>query len=223
MSQSSLVFNAILATDRKNGIGINTTLPWKLDKEFEHYMNATHYRSADHEKENKKHLMVCGPQVFKDYYCLAPHNQNFLWALVSRTVTEKPENCDILTNDYTLSELVNIIESEEYKNKIGNIIVIGGVGLYNTVMSESFAHKCRFFWTRVDSEFEVDRRVEQLNMNKWTEVTGKDRVIEGFPSLPEKTTEVDNATGKPLSWYVHVFENFQNFQTQNGTDFRRGA
>ena len=135
---SELIFNAILATDRNNGIGLDTVLPWKLDKEFKHYMNTTHHKSDP----NKKHLMICGPQVFKDYYCLAP-KPDFLWAVVSRSITEKPENCDILTADYTLKELAETLATQEYKDEIENIIVIGGVPIYNTVMSESFPHKCR--------------------------------------------------------------------------------
>ena len=57
-------------------------------------------------------------------------------------------------------------------------------------------------------------------MNKWTEI--KDRKIEGFPVLPDRTTEIDNGTGKELSWSVHVYENFHQ-PTITGTDFRFGA
>ena len=78
----------------------------------------------------------------------------------------------------------------------------------------------RFFWTRVEGEFTVDRKVNQLDMTRWREI--RDRKIDGFPALPERTTEIDNGTGKELSWSVHVYENFHQ-PTITGTDFRFGA
>lgn len=215
---SALVFNAILASDRNNGIGIGNGLPWKLTKEFEHYMNTTHHKSK--KDQHKKHVFICGPEVFKEYYCLAP-KPDFIWAVVSQSITIKPENCDILTSDYSLRELAGELQSDQYRDNIGHLIVIGGVPLYNTVMDETFPYKSRFFWTRVDADFDVDRRVGQMNMKKWKEITGKNRDIEGFPALPEKTTELDNNTGKEISWNVHVYQNFATPVV--GTDFRFGG
>ena len=48
----------------------------------------------------------------------------------------KPANCDILTADYSFKEMMDILSGDEYKGKIGNIIVLGGVPLYNTMMAK---------------------------------------------------------------------------------------
>ena len=70
---------------------------------------------------------------------------------------------------------MKIVETE-YKDKISRIIVLGGVPLYNTMMDSPL--KCRFFWTRIDAEFEADRRMRDLDMTKWTEQMSRN--IEGF-------------------------------------------
>ena len=56
----------------------------------------------------------------------------------------KPANCDILTADYSFKEMMDILSGDEYKGKIGNIIVLGGVPLYNTMMAKDFKYKSRW-------------------------------------------------------------------------------
>ena len=53
----------------------------------------------------------------------------------------KPANCDILTADYSFKEMMDILSGDEYKGKIGNIIVLSGVPLYNTMMAKDFKYK----------------------------------------------------------------------------------
>ena len=55
-------------------------------------------------KSDKKTLMVCGPQVFKEQLSLTPNdNEEFYLAIVSKSMKEKPEKCHILTADYSLN------------------------------------------------------------------------------------------------------------------------
>ena len=65
-------------------------------------------------------------------------------------------------------------------------------------------------------------RMRDLDMEKWTEQMSRD--IEGFtinrsslknllfhldfPPLPDTTKELEQLTGKTVSWRVHVYENF---------------
>jgi len=41
------------------------------------------------EKDGKRTLLLCGPQVFKE--ASAAHPSPFIWAIVSKSMTEKPE------------------------------------------------------------------------------------------------------------------------------------
>ena len=52
---------------------------------------------------------------------------------ISKSIKEKPEGCDILTDDYSLWQMMEILNQPEYKDIVGNIIVLGGVPVYNTV------------------------------------------------------------------------------------------
>ena len=97
------------------------------------------------------------------------------------------------------------IVDTEYKDKISRIIVLGGVPLYNTMMSTT-DHRCRFFWSRIDAEFDADRKMQDLDMKRWNE--NETREISGFPTLPETVTELEHLTQKTISWRVHVYENF---------------
>ena len=55
-------------------------------------------------KSDKKTLMVCGPQVFKEQLSLTPNdNEEFYLAIVSKSMKEKPDKCHILTADYSLN------------------------------------------------------------------------------------------------------------------------
>ena len=85
------------------------------------------------------------------------------------------------------------------------IMILGGVPLYNTMMNTT-THNCRFFWSRIDAEFDADRKMQNLDMEKWKEV--ETREISGFPTLPDTITEIEHLTQKTVSWRVHVYENF---------------
>ena len=67
----------------------------------------------------------------------------FIYVIVSKSMKTKPANCDILTADYSFKEMMGILSGDEYKGKIGNIIVLGGVPLYNTMMAKDFKYKSR--------------------------------------------------------------------------------
>jgi len=202
-----MILNAIVAADKNNAIGntkredVDVSLPWRLAKEFEYFMKMCDFKKGDSEKRT---MLVCGPLVHKEHFTLTPNGMDeFYYVVVSKSIKEKPANCHILTDDYSFTDLLKIVKTE-YKDKVSRIIVLGGVPLYNTMMSSPF--KCRFFWTRIDAEFDADRRMRNLDMEKWTEQMSRD--IEDFPPLPDTTNELEQLTGKTVSWRVHVYENF---------------
>ena len=87
-------------------------------------------------EKGKKNVLVCGPTVYKEAVTI--HHEEYIWVLVSKSIKEKPEGCDILTDDYSLWQMMEILNQPEYKDIIGNIIVLGGVPVYNTVMDTTF-------------------------------------------------------------------------------------
>lgn len=203
------ILNAIVASDRTNGIGFtkksqgygNVSLPWKLAGEFKYYCEMVEFKEEN--AGAKKNVLICGPAVFKEASLL--HPEGHIWVVVSKSIKEKPIGCDILTSDYSLSQMFDLLDSAPYKGNTGNLIVLGGVGLYDTLMN-STTIKSRFFWTRIDADCEADRKIQNLDLTKWHEI--KQRSFKGFPPLPEKQTEVNQVSGSTVSWYVHVYQNF---------------
>merc|ERR1712050_550094 len=105
-------FNCLVACDKTGGIG-NTksadpthTLPWKLSNEFKYYQEMCYHDKDKFVAEGKKTLLICGPKVFEEASQL--HPEPFYWAVVSRSIKEKPKLCDILSADYSLKEMVDL-------------------------------------------------------------------------------------------------------------------
>ena len=201
------VFNVILATDSQDGIGNTSstavhTLPWSLDNEFKYYLSMVHHEQEKMQKYGKKTLLVTAPTVFSELSKL--HPDGFIWALISKSIVKKPEICDILSDDYSLNDLYKIIESSEWANKIGRIIVLGGVPLYNQVMNGNVP--TRIFRTRINHDFKADRSISQLNTEKFKKIHSK--YINDMPVLVGKQTEVDSLSGKTVNYEIEVFTNY---------------
>ena len=77
-------------------------------------------------------------------HMITTRHLGFIYVIVSKSMKTKPANCDILTADYSFKEMMDILSGDEYKGKIGNIIVLGGVPLYNTMMAKDFKYKSRW-------------------------------------------------------------------------------
>merc|ERR1719295_1525058 len=141
-----MILNAIVATDRSNSIG-NTersdvvALPWKLKKEFEYFCSM-----IDSNREST--LLVCGPKVHAEF---VGHGMiDYHYAIMSKSIKEKPDHCVILSSDYSFNELLTTVNNDypvmpqsviqvcrysSSQDKFTRIIVLGGVPLYNTLMS----------------------------------------------------------------------------------------
>jgi len=72
------ILNAIVASDRTNGIGFtkksqgygNVSLPWKLAGEFKYYCEMVEFKEEN--AGAKKNVLICGPAVFKEASLLHP-------------------------------------------------------------------------------------------------------------------------------------------------------
>ena len=78
--------------------------------------------------------------------------------------------------------------------------------LLNVNTADTNLYYLRFFWTRIDADCEADRKIKDLDMSIWKE--SKERNFAEFPPLPERQNETNQVSGKNVSWYVHVYENF---------------
>lgn len=204
-SCEKLIWNALVARDRTGGIGQNEgNLPWKLYNEWQYYLRMLHHEQDDFLKNGKKTLLVGGPKVFNECRTDGFHKAGgFHWAVISKSLKEKPEGADFLSADYNMKELDDWINSEEMRSKIGRVIILGGVPMYNLLMTLPFPS--RYFMTVIDHDFKADRKIDQLDMSKWKRI--ETASVTDLPVLVGPQREVDQISGVEVSYEVHVYVN----------------
>ncbi|CAG5105407.1 Oidioi.mRNA.OKI2018_I69.chr1.g2106.t1.cds [Oikopleura dioica] len=242
-----LVWNALVARDREGGIGLTEgKLPWKLYNEWQYYLRMLHHEQDEFLKNGKRTLLVGGPKGTDIEFLRTDgfHKAGgFYWAVISKSLKQTPEGADFLSGDYSMDELDKWMNSEEWRPKIGRVIILGGVPscgntdssvravnsssgislilgrekerpgvsstvkpaakMYNLLMTLPFPS--RYFMTVIDHDFKADRKIDQLDMSKWKRVPTES--IKDLPVLVGPQREVDQISGKEVSYEVHVYVN----------------
>ena len=182
----------IVAATKTNGIGFNSSLPWRLPKDMKYFAQVTS-NAAD----GQQNALIMGRKTWESipkklrplsnrYNIVLSRNPNYdlLTSFLSIFSTQTyPFYRDVLQNstvvlkDSLKSALAHL---EELNTKIHRTFVIGGAALYNETLSLSFSSSepglDRILLTRILSpEFkECDTYFQDIckeNSEEWTKTT----------------------------------------------------
>lgn len=202
-----LKLNAIAAMcDYNNGIGLNNTLPWQLDKEFAYFLR---FINTDNCSRNKVNALVVGRLTWESI----PENMNEfksnLIVIVSSLYSENKHLLDYKSYDsqkiFVVKHFQDAIDliNENFKDLVESIIAIGGTNIYYEALRyKSFN---RFYLTRIFTHYECDTFIEPKNF--LTKLRRLDNDDVEFESKVYECKYNSIQCEKDVSYVFEIYEN----------------
>ncbi|MFZ6820218.1 dihydrofolate reductase [Undibacterium sp. Ji22W] len=131
----------IVATDKKNGIGIKNQLPWHLPEDLAHFKRTT-----------SGHTIIMGRKTFDSIGRALPNRHNIV---ISRNAEWQHDNVSCHTSIEAALSSIKDLET----------FVIGGAQIYDQAMH--LAQK--LIVTEIQDEFECDAFFPAIDKNIWQE------------------------------------------------------
>jgi dihydrofolate reductase len=135
----------IVATDRKNGIGIRNTLPWRLPEDLAFFKRTT-----------TGHPVIMGRKTFESIGRPLPNRRNIV---VTRDAGWRTDGAETA---HSVEQAIALAGEEE-------IFVIGGAQIYREILP----HVHRLIVTEIDADFECDAFFPAIDPALWKE-TGRE-------------------------------------------------
>ncbi|MFZ6656214.1 dihydrofolate reductase [Undibacterium sp. TJN19] len=136
----------IVATDKKNGIGINNTLPWRLPEDLAHFKRTT-----------SGHSIIMGRKTFDSIGRPLPQRRNIV---ITRN---RQWQHDGVENVACLDDAQALLHDEE-------AFIIGGAEIYQ----QSLALADKLIVTEIQQEFDCDAFFPEIDPQIWEE-TGREK------------------------------------------------
>ncbi|KAI1708605.1 dihydrofolate reductase domain-containing protein [Ditylenchus destructor] len=178
--------NMIVAVDANYGIGRNNDLPWKLPKEYAHFVRET----TKVQDENKINAVIMGRRCWESIPEKYKPLKNRINVVLSRTMEPMILGDFVVTR--SLDEALKVLsESEQFKDRIETIWNAGGRDVYAEGLTHPWMHKLVI--TRIEKEFECDVKFPDVDWSKFE--TNDDYV----------GTEVEKCEEKGVVWRVFSY------------------
>ncbi|QJQ04539.1 dihydrofolate reductase [Undibacterium piscinae] len=132
----------IVATDIKNGIGIQNKLPWHLPEDLAHFKRTT-----------SGHAILMGRKTFESIGRPLPNRRNIV-------ISRDPEW------QHTGVETANSLAAAQALLGDENAYIIGGAQIYQ----QALALADRLIVTEIDREFACDAFFPEIKQQDWEEV-----------------------------------------------------
>ncbi len=133
----------IVAVERRNGIGINNTLPWRLPEDL-----------AFFKKTTSGHAIIMGRKTFDSIGRPLPNRRNIV---VTRNAEWRHEGIDTASS---LEEAARIAGD-------GEVFVIGGAQIY----TEAIHLADKLIVTQIGANYDCDAFFPTIDPSLWTEVS----------------------------------------------------
>lgn len=141
----------IVATDRKNGIGINNALPWRLPEDLAFFKRTT-----------TGHTIIMGRKTFDSIGRPLPNRRNIV---ITRNPQWQHEGVEAVSSLQAAAALVGE----------GEAFVIGGAQIYG----EALPLASRLIVTEIDAEFACDAFFPELDLAVWAETSRESHHSDG--------------------------------------------
>lgn len=141
----------IVATDQRNGIGINNQLPWHLPEDLAHFKRTT-----------SGHTIIMGRKTFESIGRPLPNRKNIV---VSRNPNWQHDGVICVPS---INEAIHHSEGDE-------AFVIGGAQIYQQAIEQAQ----KLIVTEIQAQFDCDAFFPEIDRNKWQEDKRQEFVAEG--------------------------------------------
>ncbi|KAM4808279.1 dihydrofolate reductase [Rhinophrynus dorsalis] len=146
------------------GIGKGGTLPWPpLRNEFKHFQRMTMTPTV----EGKQNVVIMGR---KTWFSIPEKNRPLkdrINIVLSKELKEPPQGAHYLAK--SLDESLELLQTDELKDRVDLVWIIGGSSLYQEVMEKPINQ--RLFVTRILQEFECDTFLPEIDLNSYKLLT----------------------------------------------------
>lgn len=139
----------IVATDARNGIGINNSLPWHLPEDLAHFKRLT-----------SGHPIIMGRKTFDSIGRPLPNRRNIV---ISRNATWQNEGVERATS---LQQALDMVAGT------AQAFIIGG----GQVFEQAMGLVGKLVVTRIDRVYECDAFFPPLDAGAWQQVAREDHV-----------------------------------------------
>lgn len=146
MNMSKLTI--IVATDAKNGIGINNTLPWKLPEDLAHFKRLT-----------TGHPIIMGRKTFDSIGRPLPNRRNIV---ITRNADWRHEGVDTVGS---IEAAIALLDGAEG-------FVIGGAEIYK----QSMQLADQLIITQIAHTFDCDAFFPEIDADAWQETAREEHV-----------------------------------------------
>ncbi|WP_343733048.1 dihydrofolate reductase [Duganella sp.] len=138
----------IVATDAKNGIGINNTLPWKLPEDLAHFKRLT-----------TGHPIIMGRKTFDSIGRPLPNRRNIV---ITRNAGWQHDGVDTVGS---IEAAIALLDGAEG-------FVIGGAEIYR----QSMQLADQLIITQIAHTFDCDAFFPEIDANAWQETAREEHV-----------------------------------------------
>ena len=138
----------IVAIDEKSGIGKEGTLPWHLTGDLKHFRDIT----CTTRSQKKKNIVLMGRKTWQSI----PKQFQPLPERINVVLTQNP-NLDVpygVLKAESFEKVLEMVRSEQLKNIIETVFVIGGQQVYEETLKHDECQK--LYITRVQGSFGCD-------------------------------------------------------------------
>lgn len=140
-------FSIIAALDNRNGIGIKGGLPWKLPGDMKHFKDVTCGSVKD-----TANVVIMGRKTWESIPERFRPLSGRINVVLTRNYNLKLPTGVVRCSDFQSIELE--LDKSEYKNRYGEMFVIGGQQIYEEAIQSSNCR--RLYITHVESDFDCD-------------------------------------------------------------------
>lgn len=158
------MFNVILATDLKYGIGIMNQLPWRFSEDMKYFKHLT-------TSPIKKNVVIMGRKTLQSFNKIVGKYEEKSENIIKDNYSSLPNRVNIVIskdNRFSDNEDIYYVKSfDEALSKAyrfnGDVWVIGGSSVYNMAFRHQDLNK--IFLTTIDGDFNCDTFVNLPNYN----------------------------------------------------------
>ncbi|CAF1021622.1 unnamed protein product [Adineta ricciae] len=196
--------NIMMAMDAKNGMGINNTLPWKLNEDERWFLSI----STTTKDPLKRNAVIIGRLTYESF-CKYLTKSFVHWHFIVIT----SNSLESIKANYEQSHLDAVRSFDEAvrmargflddpEKGIESVFVLGGVQPYEQAMASDLVH--RIYLTRIFAEYSCDTYWSNLNLSQFRRIQrSKDEI------LAELDDQIIEENGVTYQFQVYEFDGKQ--------------
>lgn len=181
-----IAFEIVVAMDLNRGIGKGNQLPWHLIGDMKHFKKLT----SKTNQQSKKNVLIMGRRTWESLpegFRPLPRRVNIILTR-NRTLTF-PEG---VLSSGSLNEVMTILRTEEVRDTVEKVFVIGGAQVYKEALKHPACHKIHL--TQIFHQFDCDTFFPEYKNH--------------FQKISESPTQIEDSVEYCFCEYIPIKESF---------------